>query len=108
MKIGGARMLTGITIARTELQRAAHGDLPGAMKFSFEHTLVVNEKGQIVDHIVKATGDNNMEKVYHLNDSTFDPEITRFIPATVNGKAVMSKVTLVITSVSSGLVTRTY
>lgn len=108
IKIGGSKAISTIALARTELQSAIRGDMPGALRVTFAHTIVVNESGVIVDHVVSARGDNNMEKTYHLSDAAFDPELTRFIPATVNQKPVMSKVIVSVTSVATGAITRTY
>ncbi|MEO6523930.1 MAG: hypothetical protein ABIN91_19760 [Mucilaginibacter sp.] len=108
VKIGGSSGIFALTTSRTELRGLTRGELPGAIKLILKHTLVISQTGQIVDHIVEVTGDNHMTKTLHLNDATFDPEITRFIPAMVNSQPVMSKVVIVTQSVTTGVITKTY
>jgi hypothetical protein len=108
VKIGGSSGILTLTSSRIELRGLTRGELPGVIQLTVKHTLIINQTGQIVDHIVEATGDNHMAKTLHLNDATFDPEVTRFIPATVNGQPVMSKVVILTKTVTTGVVTKTY
>jgi hypothetical protein len=100
IKIGGGRGLATIVLARTEVQSKMHDDMPNIIHASFIHTMVINAQGQVTDHLVKVidTDDRSQTKTYHLDDSIFDPEITRFIPATINGKPTDSKVVATVTS----------
>ena len=108
VKIGGSGGIFALTTSRIELRGLTRGELPGVIKLTLKHTLIINQTGQIVDHLVEATGDNHMAKTLHLNDVTFDPEVARFIPATVNGQPVMSKVVIITKSISTGVITKTY
>jgi len=108
IKIGGSFYGNSpLVVAHNELIPKIREDFPGVQKATCTHILTVNEFGAIVAHHIKVSA-NNSEKTYIVADKNLDPDISRFVPAKINGKPVMSKVTLMLYISLSGAVTRTY
>lgn len=90
VKIGGSYSLQPTFLPKVLTQAIVH-DFGSIAKAQLTHIYNLNSKGDVISHQVKviAKGDT---KVYQVDDSQLDRELTRFAPAMVNNAPVASKV----------------
>lgn len=107
VKIGGSCYGLLPLVYRDELSQQVRADYPGLLKAQYTHIIIVDAQGNIISHKVTALV-NNSTKTYTLDDRLLDADITRFTPATINGKPVVCRVTTVTYGSFSGAIERNY
>jgi len=90
VKIGGSYTLQP-TFLPKELTLAITKDFGAVDNASFTHIYNLNIRGEVLSHQVKVTV-KGFSKLYVVDDSALDHDLTRFAPAMVNNQPVPSKV----------------
>lgn len=107
VKIGGSCYGLLPILYRQDLSDQVRNDNPGIQKITYTHIITLNDKGNIISHQVKANI-KGISKTYTLDDSRLDPDVARFVPATLNHHAVPCQITTVTYSTFSGAIVRQF
>ncbi|MEO6523929.1 MAG: hypothetical protein ABIN91_19755 [Mucilaginibacter sp.] len=90
VKIGGSYSFRPTFLSKV-LTQAINKDFGPVANATFIHTFSLNSKGEVTNHQVKVCI-NGQNKLYQVDDSELDHDLTRFAPAMVNNNPIPCKV----------------